>query len=193
MKRILLSLFIFVLYCSGVYSKTFDFTKHGDDSSNEILKEFINDNIANFEGDVVSYFYDINDDNIQEIIGIAKTTPFYNSGGYKLIVIKKQFDDWSLVKNNIYFDIKKNLKIEKDKATYYRTSFNVSRKYKTKIMGEVSDNVAAAAKIEKVKNTNKVKNKNGVLPVTEGTTGVEIDISEIIRDVQKPIIIRYKD
>ena len=54
-------------------AQSFDFSQKGDEVANDILKESVTKEIEGFHGDVVSYFYDIDNDNKKEIIGIVKS------------------------------------------------------------------------------------------------------------------------
>ena len=132
MKRILIIL-AFLTYVNPVYSQTLNFTKNGNESSNEILKEYVLKKMPDFQGDVSSYFYDINDDGVKEIVGIIKTNLFYSLAGYKLVVLKNNNNVWNSFKNDIYFDINQNFEIKNKKITYYHSVFYGNKKYKAKI------------------------------------------------------------
>ena len=102
MRNFLLFLTV-LLSISPAFAINYDFNKTGDTKANEILKEYITNKIPEFEGDVVGYFHDINEDNKNEIIGIVKSNLFYSLAGYKLVVLKENNSTWETIKNDIYF------------------------------------------------------------------------------------------
>ena len=129
MKKILLILSLGLFL--NAHATNFDFNSTGNQNSNEILKNFISS--IHDKTQVVSYFYDINNDNSDEVIGIVKSGYFYSLEGYKLFVLKKTEEAWSPIKSDIYFDNTKNIEIKNKKITFYKTVFYKNKKCKAKI------------------------------------------------------------
>ena len=132
MRNFLLAL-VFLFFINPAFSQTFDFEKKGNISSNEILNAYVLKKIPDFQGDVSSYFFDIDNDEIDEIVGIIKANFFYSLSGYKLVVLKKENDSWKSFRNDIYFDISKKFEVKNKKITYYHSVFYGNKKYKAKI------------------------------------------------------------
>lgn len=187
MRKFVLVLLGLFLCCAGSHAVTFDFNAEGNNSSNEILKNVIKENFDDIDCNVISYYYDIDNDGIQEIIGIAKSSLFYSPEGYKLIALKNKDDNWVFLHNNIYFDLTKTVNIENHKVEYYKTSLYKNRKHTSKI----SNKVANCFKESTIKQS--MKNSNKVLKVNEGTSGEEIDLSAIEVPVQRAVKIQYKN
>lgn len=129
MKKILLILSL-GLFLSA-HGASFDFNTTGNKDSNEILKTFASK--IDDKTQVVSYFYDIDNDNIDEIIGIVKSGYFYSLEGYKLFALRKNNNEWVAIKSDVYFDNTKNFEINKKKITFYKTIFYKNKKAKAKI------------------------------------------------------------
>ena len=132
MKKILFLLAIFV-FSTKAYSQDFDFLKNGDEKSNLILKKHIENSINYPQISVSSYFYDIDCDGEQEIVGIIKNSEFYSLKGYKLIALKKFNNTWQLLPSNIYFDNSKIISINDKKISYYMSVFYDNKKHSGKI------------------------------------------------------------
>lgn len=131
MKKLCFLLF-FSLFLSA-NAQTFNFSKPNNSTSNQILKNSISDDLTNEDTEVISYFYDINKDNKNEIIGIIKNQYFYSLAGYKLFFLKENNSTWEIIKSDIYFDDSKDIEIEKNKITYYKTIFYKNKKYNARI------------------------------------------------------------
>ena len=101
---ITLSSFLF-LSCSAT---TLHFDIKNNSKSNEILKEFADKNCEGRKYAVISHYYDIDNDNKPEIIGIVKSKSYYSSSGYKLIVLRKNGSNWENIKTDIFLFV--NLK-----------------------------------------------------------------------------------
>ncbi len=190
MRKLFCILVLFICCYGSAHCATFDFSATGDAIANETLENFVKSNIEGFKGNVVSYYHDIDGDNIPEIIGVVKSNLFYNLEGYKLIVLKKEADDWFLTENEIYFDNTKNFNINKNIAEYYKSSiynFGKTKKHQSKISNKISKKTTCSSIAKKSKNTERL------MLVSEGTSGVEIDLSEITPEVQKAVIIDYKE
>lgn len=125
MKKIFLFIFLITL---NAFGQSFDFNKNGNIKANNILKEYVFDKLPGVNGEVVSYFADIDEDGESEIIGIMKTQYFYSLSGYKLLVLRKENNSWESVKSDVYFDIANNFEIENKKITYYKTIFYKNKK-----------------------------------------------------------------
>ena len=190
MRKLFYILVSYISLCLGSYCATYNFSAQGDISANQILEEFANNNIENFKGDIISYYHDIDGDNIPEVVGIIKSNLFYNIEGYKLIILKKEADTWHLTDNEIYFDNTKSININKNIAEYYKSSihnFTKSKKHQSRISNKISKNTTASVITRKSRGTQKL------MLVSEGTSGVEIDLEAITPEVQKAVIIDYKD
>jgi len=132
MKKILFLFFILLTFGS-VYALELDFSKSGNEKSNEILKDYISAKMPNFKGNVVSYFYDMDNDNKQEVFGIVKSNLFYGLAGYKLIVLKETESVWTPIQNDVYFDLGQKFEIKKDRIIYHYSVLYKNKKFKAKI------------------------------------------------------------
>jgi len=130
MKRLFFTIFLLTL---SVNAQTFDFQKEGNAQSNEISKNFILEKIPDFKGKIISYFFDIDENGENEIIGIVKHPYFYSLSGYKLLVLKIENGSYKSVKSDVYFDIAQNFEIKNKKITYYKTIFYKNKKCSAKI------------------------------------------------------------
>ncbi len=131
MKKVILVLFLNLFLCANAI--TFDFQKQNDSKSNEIMKSLAPQDIINEQTQIISYFYDINNDKKDEIIGIIKTSYFYSLEGYKLFALRQKGTSWEILKSDIYFDDAKNIEIKNKKITYYKTVFYKNKKCKARI------------------------------------------------------------
>jgi len=125
MKKLFLAVFLLTL-CA--HAQNFDFQKEGNLKSNNVLKNYIAEKLPDLTGDIVSCFYDIDNDNNLEIVGIMKSQYFYSLAGYKLLVLKQENNSYKSVKSDVYFDITQNFEIENKKITYYKTIFYKNKK-----------------------------------------------------------------
>ena len=132
MKKILF-LTTFLLITNSAFAYTLDFSKAGNSSSNDILKNYILEKMPDFEGDVVSYYCDIDKDSKNEILGIAKSNLFYSLAGYKLFALKEDNSAWKVLKNDIYFDLASEFEANNKKIIYHHSVFYKNKKYKAKV------------------------------------------------------------
>ena len=109
MKKIFLMLFLMLF--GIVNAQTFDFSKAGDKKANEIMADFVKQEMPEFYGDVVAYFYDIDSMGEDEILGIVKSKVFYTLKGYELVVLKMDAGFGQLLKTIFSLIQLKNLKL----------------------------------------------------------------------------------
>lgn len=131
MKKVILVLFLNLFLCAN--ATTFDFQKQNASKSNEIMKNLAPQDIIDEKTQIISHFYDINNDKKDEIIGIIKTSYFYSLEGYKLFVLRQKDASWEILKSDVYFDDAKNIEIKNKKITYYKTVFYKNKKCKARI------------------------------------------------------------
>ena len=131
MKKIFLILFLMLF--GIVNAQTFDFSKAGDKKANEIMADFVKQEMPEFYGDVVAYFYDIDSMGEDEILGIVKSKVFYTLKGYKLVVLKMDAGFWTTIENDIFFDPAQEFEVNNKKIIYHGSVFYKNRKYKAKI------------------------------------------------------------
>lgn len=134
MKKIFLILFFGLILNFNANATILDFNDSGDNSSNQILKDFIlKTDMIDETTEVISYFYDIDNDNKNEILGIIKSRYFYSLAGYKLFVLKENNSIWQPFKSDIYFDNSQTFEIKNKKITYHKSIFYKNKKRIAKI------------------------------------------------------------
>lgn len=189
MRNFLLFLTV-LLSISPVFAINYDFNKSGDTKANEILKEYITNKIPEFEGDVVGYFHDINEDNKNEIIGIVKSNLFYSLAGYKLVVLKENNSTWETIKNDIYFDITQSFEIENKKITYYHTIFYKNKKYTAKIK---NNKITTNLGFLDVVSDKKAQNIEEITKLNETNERNDFIIEQFKAQNQRSVDINYKN
>lgn len=129
MKKLFIILFFGLILNFNANATVLNFNSTGDDSSNQILKDLISKrDIIDEKTEVISYFYDIDNDGKNEILGIIKSRYFYSLAGYKLFVLKENNSNWEQFKSDIYFDNSQTLEIENKKITYHKSVFYNNKK-----------------------------------------------------------------
>lgn len=129
MKRLFLILFFGLILNFNANATVLNFNGTGDNSSNQILKDLVSEkDIIDERTEVISYFYDINNDGKNEILGIVKSRYFYSLAGYKLFVLKENNSNWEQFKSDIYFDNSQTFEIENKKITYHKSVFYNNKK-----------------------------------------------------------------
>ena len=131
MKKIFLILGLFLF--SSANAQMFDFNKEGNVESNKILKDFLLEKDPNSIAQVVSYFYDVDNDDKKEVVGIIKSQFAYSLAGYKLFVLKESNGKWENFRTDVYFDITQNFEIENKKVVYHKTVFYKNEKCRAKV------------------------------------------------------------
>ncbi len=187
----------FVLFFCSIMSlfsfanaQNFDFSKEGDELSNKILYDFIKDEMPNDNFEVSSYFYDINNDGNNDIIGIIKSGNFYNIQGYKLVILKNNQIDWNILESNVFFDNSKPVKIENNSITYYKSDFYNNKKATAKIQkNKVS---SKNSPLDYAKNR-KAKNISKITKFSSGQEKQIIEVSDIPHSEQKNVNIHYEN
>lgn len=188
MKKILLSAIAFSVLNTGVFAQSFDFSKNGNSEADTILKNCIQNEIENFQGDTTAYFYDVDNDGQNEIIGIVKSKLFYNLEGYNLVVLKNNENDWQRIQTNVYFDELKPFDITGNKITYHKSVFYKHKKHTAVLK---NGNIHAAASIKDLYQNKKVKGIEQAVDIVEGKPKIEVDISDIPCKVQRAVKIEY--
>ncbi|MBR3605594.1 MAG: hypothetical protein IKL52_06165 [Candidatus Gastranaerophilales bacterium] len=131
MKKLFLILFLNLFLCAN--ATTFDFQNPNNSKSNEIIRKLAPEDIINEKTQIISHFYDINNDGKDEIIGIIKAPYFYSLEGYKLFALKQKDSSWEIIKSDVYFDNNQDIKIKNKKITYHKTIFYKNKKCKARI------------------------------------------------------------
>jgi len=186
MKKILLIMFALMFSCS--FAKNYDFSKQGNDASNEILKEFIRNDLNGYDAQVVSYFHDLDNDGVSEIIGIVKSQVFYTPEGYCLLVLKKSDENWHPLNSDVKFDVYRDFSIEKDEITFYKTIFYKNKKFKAKIKDE---NIRTTKSPGGFFFNKKADNIARVTNFTENPDRKEYELKSIPTESQKAVNINY--
>lgn len=188
MKKILVLLSI-LLSTTFALAQDFDFTLDGDELANEILTDFILEEIPSVDFSVVSYFYDLDNDGNSEIIGIIKSNMFYNLKGYKLFVLAKKDRYWVPVHSDINFDNTKPVSIEANKITYFGGALYNGKKYTARFKnGEIktSDKVFDIAKTKQVQ---QIEEATDLIDIEEKN---KIDLNDFNGSTQKNYNVFYK-
>ena len=190
MGKIILTILLLMFINAPVIAQSFDFNQNGDETSNDILKEFVASEIEGFHGDVVSYFYNIDDDGEQEIIGIVKSRSYYSLEGYNLVVLDKIEDGWQMLPTNIYFDNTKPLEIADNKISYHKTVFHWNRISSSHVR---NSHFKAAAAI-KPRSMNKLMQEiEEAIDIGEGHPSIEVDVNGFPACEQESFDIEYPD
>ena len=187
MKKLLL---LAVMLFSCAFAQNFDFNSKGEDEANIILKNYIQKEFDIDDFDTCAYFYDIDNDNTKEIIGIVKTNIFYTLEGYKLVVLKKISDNYEIIKSDVFFDNSQNLLIEGDKITYYKTIFYKNKKYSASIKNneiKTSKNVGDKLTDKKVQNIEQLTRH------THNENVNNLELSDFKSAAQKNINLKYNN
>ena len=190
MGKFTLLILLLVFLNAPVIAQTFDFTKSGDEASNDILKNCVSSEIEGFHGDVVSFFYDIDNDNKNEIIGIVKSRTFYTLEGYNLVVVEEDEGGWQMLPTNIYFDETQPLEIKDSKISYHKTVFRRDRKTSASVR---NSHYKAAASIKGYYANKKMSEIDEALTVGEGHPSIEINVEDFPECEQKSFEISYPD
>lgn len=188
MKKILVLLSI-LLFTNFASAQEFDFMLDGDELSNEILTDFILEEIPSVDFSVVSYFYDLDNDGNSEIIGIIKSNMFYNLKGYKLFVLTKKDRYWLPVHSDINFDNTKPVTIEANKITYFGGALYNGKKYTARFKNgaiKTNDKVFDIAKVRQVRQIEKTTNFSDVEEKNK------IDLNDFNGSTQKNYNVFYK-
>ena len=191
MGKFLLSL-VLMLATAPVFAQSLDFSQKGDEEANTILKEYITTNeIEGFHGDVVSYFYDVEGDGKNEIIGIVKSKLYYTLAGYNLVMLKQDENGWGAIQTDIYFDDSMPFDISGKKISYHRTVFYKHKKAYATL--NKSNSYKAAASIKDYYTNKKLTGIQEAIDIGEGHPSVEIDVNDIPVSEQKSFKIEYTE
>lgn len=173
------------LNCSAT---TLHFDIKNDNKSNEILKEFADKNCEGRKYAVISHYYDIDNDNKPEIIGIVKSKSYYSSSGYKLIVLKKNGSNWENIKSDIFFDPNQEFKINKNKITYHKSIFFNNKKCKAKIK---KDEIITSKSFLDLFRNKKAENIEEITAFHKSNTKNEFELSNFNAHPQKSVNFYY--
>lgn len=187
MKKILFLIAV-ILTTNISQGATYKFNRVGNIRANEILTNYLVEEMPDYQGVVTSYFYDLDDDFRAEIIGIARNNKFYSVAGYKLITLKQNKGNWIPIKNDIYFDSSKDLKIENGKITYFKSSFFNNKKYKAKIGKK---KIKTSKNIFDIMKERKAQKIADTIELTPAAAKIEYDLEELNPKPQKTINIYY--
>jgi len=192
MGKFILSVLLFTALVAPSFAQSFDFSKEGNEESNAILKEYIKGEIEGFHGSVVSYFYDIDKDGKQEIIGIVKSKLYYTLAGYNLVILKEDENGWGSMPTDIYFDDGLPFDISGNKISYHKTVFYKNKKaYAT--LNKNSGSYKAAVSIKNYYTNKKVKEIEEAINIGEGHPSVEVNESDFPTSEQGTFTISYPD
>lgn len=186
MKKFFLILSLFLLF--GANAQTFDFNKSGDVESNKILKEFLLKKAPDSSANVVSYFFDIDNDNKKEVIGIIKSQFAYSLAGYKLFVLKENNNNWENFKADVYFDITQKFEIENKKITYHKTVFYKNEKCRAKVKKDKIETIGLFLDMFKDK---KAHNIEEITKFHEPVEHNDFNLEDFHSQKQKSVNINY--
>ena len=188
MKRIFLLLLIL---SECVFAQSFNFNASGDEKANDILKNYIQNEYDIEDVDSAAYFYDVDQDGEKDVLGIVKSNIFYNMEGYKLIVLKKEGNDYKHLKCDIFFDNTKDIVFEKDnKITYYKSVFYKNKKYSAYIRNSGIKTI----KTPKDKLTdNKMKNIEQLTRHVHNENVNVVELSDFKTLPERNVNIRYRN
>jgi len=175
--------------CQISFAQVFNFSNSGQENANEIMFNYIQEKIQAPIHDVIAYFYDIDNDNEEEIIGIVKNKHFYSLAGYNLVILKKQDDDYQNIQTDIYFDDTKPLEIDNKKITYYKSVFYKHKKYSAKYNN--NNEVTSDIVIKDFFTDKKVK---AISEITKPQNNLNINIvsvNDLYPDIQRNVNIKY--
>ena len=196
MRRFLLSVLLLAFLSTPTFAQSFDFTKTGNEEANAILKEYIKTyEIEGFYGDVVSYFYDIDNDNNPEIIGIVKSKLYCTLKGYNLVVLKQDSNGWGIISTDVHFENSLPFDISGNKITYHKSLFYKFKKAHATISKrpDKNTNYRAAASIKDHYKDKKLQGIEEISNIEEGHPSVEIDVNDFPRSEQGTFVISYPD
>lgn len=186
MKKFFLILSLFLFFSAN--AQTFDFNKSGDVESNKILKEFLLKKAPESTAQVVSYFFDIDNDNKKEVIGIIKSQFAYSLAGYKLFALKEIDNNWQNFKTDIYFDTTQKFEIENKKITYHKTVFYKNKKC---IAHVKKDKIATARLFLDMFKDKKAHNIEEITKFHEPVEHNDFEIENFHAQKQKNVNINY--
>jgi len=181
MKKLLLLLV--VLFQAG-FAQNFNFASSGTDSANIILKNYIQKEYNIEDIDTVAYFYD------SKVIGIVKHGAFYNLEGYKLIVLDKTNNEYTPIKCDVYFDNTKEVLIENNKITFYKSYFYKNKKYKAAIK---SNEITTHKFLNDIVADKKVRNIEQTIAHKKNDKINNIELSDFNINSQKNVVIKYNN
>ena len=164
---------LFIILSQAVFAQTFDFNSKGVDSANKILEDYVEKEFQIDDAKATAYYFDVTGDNNQEVVGIIKTGIFYTLEGYKLIVLKKEDNEYKPIKCNVFFDNTKEIVFEKGKVTFYKTQFYKNKKYSASIK---SDEIRTIKTVNDKLKDGKVQN---IEKVTRHSTGRPVNNLEL--------------
>lgn len=188
MKKFLLFAIAFSVLNLCVFAQSFDFSQNGNSEADAILKDYIQNEIENFHGDTTAYFYDIDNDGQNEIIGIVKSKLFYNLEGYNLVLLKNIENNWQRIQTNVNFDELQPFDITGNKITYHKSVFYKHKKYYATIK---NGNIHNADSMKDLYKDKKIKSIERTVDIVEGQPKIEIDVNDIPCEVQRAVKIEY--
>ena len=182
MKKLFLLL---VVISQAVFAQSFNYSAQGDKNANEVLKNFIENEYSLENVQTVGYLY-----NNEYVIGIAKSNVFYTLEGYKLIVLKKGENGYTPVKCNVYFDNTKEVLIENNKITYYKSVFYKNRKYTAHIK---NNEIKTLKSVQDKLTDKKVKKIENITSHKKNENQNNIELSDFKTNTQKNIRVKYNN
>ena len=186
MKKLCLILFLNLFFIAN--AATFNFHKANDSGSNEIIRNIAPKDIVNEKTQIISYFYDINNDKKDEIIGIIKSQYFYSLEGYKLFALRQNESGWEIIKSDVYFDNTQDLEIKNKKIKYYKTVFYKNKKSKAKIK---KDKIVASKSLFDFFKNKKAHDIEEITKFTQTTTHNDFEIENFHAEKQKTVDFHY--
>ena len=142
-----LALFLYDKYSNGIY-KTLDFSgEDSDAAANKILYEYVlkEENMTPKEIEefaritpesTKAFQVDLNDDGINEIVGLVYSTLYWGTAGFSLLILQKQPDGYKDI-SLLIFEPQKGIDIKINKTNGY---------YDLKLFGSNHDGVQYVAK-----------------------------------------------
>ncbi len=186
-----LTLIIFILFFINIaHAAEYNFNEKGDIKSDEILLNFIQQEIPNTDFSVVSHFCDIDNNGDNEIIGIIKSNLFYNLKGYKLFVLKRKDEAWVPIHSDINFDNTMPVTVEKGKIFYYGGVLYDGKKY----TAEYKDNeIRTERNFFDFNRNRKIEQIENLTQFETGREKNKISLNEFHSSNQKNVNIYYKN
>ena len=182
MKKLLLLL---VLLFQAVFAQSFNFNSAGENSANKILKDYVKNQYEIEDADTVGYFLDSN-----QVIGIIKSGIFYNLEGYKLMLLKKENDEYKPIKCDVFFDNTRDIVVNNGKITYYKSIFYKNKKYSEYIR---NDSIKTYKTVNDKLTDRKVQSIERVTRHDSGISANNLELTDFKTLPQKNINVKYNN
>lgn len=191
MRKLFLILFFSLILNFNANAAILNFNSTGNSSSNEILKNLILKNdLIDERTEVISYFYDIDNDGKNEILGIVKSRYCYSLAGYKLFVLKENNSIWEQFKSDIYFDNCQTFEIKNKKITYHKSVFYNNKK---RIANIKSNKIVTKKSFLDCFKNKKAKSIEEITQFSDNNIKNNFELENFNAQNQKDVQINYKN